>query len=313
MITNNKISACRPEKFEIAKFYSPYRLEKCLNYKIEIPFIYPHTIFKISKLGFEERKATRTLENFRDKILDKRRSIMNANSNNNEQKNNGGTILIDLMIRHEDSFTNKEILDHVLTFVGGYETIANAFAHVMLLLAMHPVVQETLYETIERSILSDDDTSKSALINSIQYLEFVLRESYRLLPTVPLVLREVTDDFEIDSDLVIPKGVKICINFFALQRRKDIWGIDSNEFKPERFGSENTDNRHLFSFLPFSAGPRICIANKYSNIAIKIAIVKLLRKFKFTTTMKMQDIKLKSYISLKLCSEHLISLEKRVK
>jgi len=278
---------------------------------MEIPFLYPHTIFKISKLGFEERKATKVLEDFRDKIMDKRRSIINANSDDNDQKNNGGTILIDHIIRNEDSFTSKEILDHVLIFIGAYETIANAFAHAMLLLAMHPEVQERLYETIERSILTDNDTNKSALINSIQYLEFVLRESYRLLPAVPLVLREVTDDFEIESGLVIPKGVHICINFFALQRRKDIWGPDSTVFKPERFASENSDNRHLFSFLPFSAGPRICIANKYSNIAIKIGIVKLLRKFKFTTAMKMQDIRLKSYISLKLCTEHLVSLERR--
>lgn len=285
-----------------------------MNYKLEIPFLYPNTIYKLTKLYRDEKKAQQHLNEFRHDIIKKRRSIMNATESfvNNDKKD-GRTILIDHIIRNEENFSSKEIVDHVLTFLAGYETIANAVAHVILLLAINPEIQENLYESIQKLILSDSDINNSVLINSIQYLEFALRESYRLMPTVPMVLREVTDDFEMDSDLVIPKGVHLVINFYALHRRKDIWGADANEFKPQRFDSEISDNRHIFSFLPFSGGSRICIANKYSNILLKIAIVKLLRKFKFTTKMKMEDIRLKSYISLKLCTEHLISFEARVK
>ncbi|KAG4077266.1 hypothetical protein HA402_009895 [Bradysia odoriphaga] len=287
--------------------------EKALNYKIEIPFMYPKTIYKLTKLRREEKKAQDVLDAFRHRIMNKRRSIMDAieSTNNNDDKGNRRVVLVDHIIRHENNFTSKEILDHVLTFIGGYETIANALAHNILLLAMHPKTQDKLFEAIQKSISSDDDANNSVIVNGIGFLECVLRESYRLLPAVPTILREVTDDFEIEPGLVIPKGVHLVINIYALHRQINIWGSDANEFKPERFAPEKAGDRHIFSFLPFSGGSRICIANKYSNIAIKMTIVKLLRKFHLKTTMKMEDIKLKSYISLKLCTEHSISLERR--
>lgn len=285
------------------------RTEEALNYKIEIPFLYPNTIYKLTKLRGEEKRAQRILNQFRHNIMNKRRLIVNAS--NNDLKDNGRMVLVDHIIRNEENFTSKEILDHVLTFIGGYETISNAVAHVILLLAINPMSQEKLYNSIQKSISSDDDISNSVVVNSIDYLELVLRESYRLMPTVPMILREVTDDFEIEPNLVIPKGVHLVINIYALHRQTDIWGTDANDFRPERFATDKADSRHIFSFLPFSGGSRICIANKYSNIAIKVAIIKLLRKFKIRSTMKMEDMKLKSYVSLKLCTEHLISLERR--
>lgn len=239
--------------------------------------------------------------------MKKRRSIVEENEKNGSDR----VVLVDHIIRHEEKFTSKEILDHFLTFVGGYETIANSLSHAILLLAMNPEQQEKLYNAISKSIITDDDANNPVIVNGIEYLEWALRECYRLLPAVPVILREVTDDFEIEPGLVIPKGVHLVLNIYALHRQKDIWGADANEFKPERFAAENSNGRHIFSFLPFSGGSRICIANKYSNIANKISIVKLLRKFRLKTSMQANDIRLKSYVSLKLCTEHFISVERR--
>lgn len=196
-------------------FISTYRTEKALNYKIEIPFLYPKTIYKLTNLHCEEKKAQNLLDEFRHNIIKKRRLIMNANErcNNND---NGKMILVDHIIRNEDNFTSKEILDHILTFIGGYETISNAVAHVILLLAINTESQEKLYNAIRKAISSDDDINNSVIVNGIEYLELVLRESYRLMPTVPMFLREITDDFEIEPDLVIPKGVHLVINVYAL-------------------------------------------------------------------------------------------------
>ncbi len=224
---------------------------------------------------------------------------------------NGRYVMIDHIIRNEVKFTNKEILDHFLNFIAGYEILANALAHTILLLAIHPEVQQKLFESIQNSILSDEDVRNSEIVKGIEYLDLVLKETYRLMPTVPMILREVTDDFEMEPGMVIHKGVKIVLNFCALHRRKDIWGSDTAEYKPERFIVGGSDDRHIFSFLPFSGGSRICIANKYSTIALKIATVQLIRKFKFSTSMTMKDIRLKSYVSLKLCTDHMMSLEPR--
>lgn len=261
----------------------------------------------------EEKKAQQILDEFRHYIFKRRREIIKASESTDsvDVPYNGRCVLIDHIIRNEEKFSNKEILDHVLNFVAGYEILAGALAHVILSLAMHPEIQQTLYESIQKSIFTEEDVRNSNIVKGIEDLDLVLKETFRLMPTVPMIMREVTDDFEIEPGLVIPKGVKLVINFCALHRRKDIWGGDADKFKPERFSIENSENRHLFSYLPFSGGSRICIANKYSNIALKIAIIQLLRKFKFSTTMKMEDIRVKSYVSLKLCTDHLISLESR--
>lgn len=287
--------------------------EEAFNHKTEIPLVYPGTFFKLTKLRREEQKAQQILDEFRHYIFKRRRDIMKASecADGVDASQNGRCVLIDHIIRNEEKFSNKEILDHVLNFIAGYEILANALAHGILLLAMHPLIQQNLYESIRKSILSDEDVRNSEIVKGIENLDLVLKETYRLMPTVPMILREVTDDFEIEPGLVIPKGVKLVMNFCALHRREDIWGSDADKFKPERFCMENSESRHLFSYLPFSGGSRICIANKYSNIALKVAMVQLLRKFKFSTTMKMEDIRLKSYVSLKLCTDHLISLEAR--
>lgn len=266
----------------------------------------------------EERKAQKILDEFQRDVINQRRLLIAKqelrvkNNNNNDDEEETipeRNILIDHIILNEDKFTRDEIRDHVLTFVSGYETWANALAHATLLLAMHPQIQEKLFEEVKNA--SVDDLKSSVVINGFKYLEMVLKEIYRLLPTVPMILRETIEDFEIEPGLVIPKGINLVLNFFALHRSKEVWGENADEFIPDRFSLENSETRHPFAFLPFSSGSRICIAYKYSNISLKIAIIKLLQQFRFKTSMEMKDIKLKSYISLKLCSQHLLKVENR--
>jgi cytochrome P450 len=264
----------------------------------------------------EEKKAQTILDDFQRDILMERRKIIKEKElcNNNDEEKGETTernILIDQIILNEEKFTEDETRDHILTFVSGYETWGNALAHAMLMLAIHPEAQERLFEEIQSTITSDDDLKSSATINSMEYLELVQKEIFRLLPTVPMILRETLDDFEMEPGLVIPKETNLVINFYALHRRKDIWGEDAEVFKPERFLPENSMNRHPFAFLPFSSGSRICIGYKYSNISLKIAMVKLIQNFKFKTSMTIDDIRLKSYISLKLCTKHLLTVTKR--
>lgn len=288
-----------------------------MNDKFTIPFLYPYTLYKLTSMYREEKKAQKILNEFQSDILMERRKILKKQElsfNNNEGEEDmtkERNILIDHILLNEDKFTEEEIRDHVLTFVSGYETWGNAIAHAMLLLAMHPEAQERLYEEIQQTIKSDNDLKSSDTVHKMQYLDMVEREILRLMPTVPMILRETLEDFELEPGLVIPKETNLLINFYVLHRRKDLWGDDADQFVPERFLPEKNEKRHQFAFLPFSSGSRICIGYKYSNISMKISIIKLLQHFRFKTSMKMEDIRCKSYISLKLCSKHMLTIEKR--
>lgn len=64
------------------------------------------------------------------------------------------------------------------------------------------------------------------------------------------------------SRMFVAKGTHVMINTHSLHQRQDIYGQDSEEFKPERWASQQTLN--YWDYLPFSGGPRICIGRKLS-------------------------------------------------
>jgi cytochrome P450 len=178
--------------------------------------------------NFQAHQAQKLLDEFQKDIMAQRKELIlkdsNANNSSEDLKMPQRNILMDHIILNEEKFTPEEIRDHILTFVSGYETWANALAHTMLLLAMHPEMQEKLHHEVQAKFLSDEDLKSTEKINSFKYLDSVIKEALRLMPTVPMVLRQPLEDFEIEPSLVIPKDTCLLINFFIIFRRKDIWG-----------------------------------------------------------------------------------------
>lgn len=246
----------------------------------------------------EEQKAISIINECFKLMLDVRKSSSNNDANEN--------LFIDQFIENEKNFTQKETEEHLSTLFSGAETVSISLSHIILLLAMNPEVQDKLYEEL-KTILNDDEESFKKEIKNCDYLDKVYKEANRVLPPVPLSFREVLDDFEIEPGTVLPKGSCLVINFFALHHNKAYWGENSEKFVPERFSEERIAN----TYLPFSAGQRICIAFKFSEIEIKIFMARLLEKFKFSTSLKYEELKFKSFISLKLCGPHLVKIQKR--
>jgi cytochrome P450 len=94
-----------------------------------------------------------------------------------------------------------------------------------------------------------------------------------------------------------------------LNRNKDTWGLNAEDFHPSRFQSENCSTHQ--SFWPFSVGPRHCIGKSYALFAIKMTLAKLIRNFKVSTDLKYEEIKFKLDITLKICQNLAVKLQKR--
>ncbi|CAO1384627.1 unnamed protein product [Diamesa serratosioi] len=288
-------------------------------------FVYPQTFYKLTPRYWETKKYEKCLKDFHQKIIDERRAMLQKqkdnsinDANNNEQTEDNefekpaNSIFIDHILNNEGSFNDDQIKDHVITVLSaGYETSATATAHCLLFLAMHPNVQNQMYEEITEVFTSDDTKINNDTLSQLKYMDRVIKESMRIAPVGPVIFREALEDFEITPGCVVPKGTTFILNIYGLHRSKELWGPNACNFDPDNFLSENVSQRHPCSYIPFSTGRRNCIGTRYAMTSMKIMFLQLLRNYKFSTDLKYEDLRFKAVLTLKLVGEHLVKIERR--
>lgn len=229
----------------------------------------------------------------------------------NMKSGNENSLLEALMKAESKSYTRKQICEHILTFLNaGLDTTTAHLYFTILFLAMHLKVQEKLATEVESFFRSNKTVDYDSLAQ-LEYLDRVVKESFRLAPPIFLIGRETIEDFEILPGMVIPKETSLAINTFVLHRRKEIYGKDSEQFNPDNFLPEKVAERHSFSFQPFSTGRRNCIGYRFAIFFVKLVLVKLVRNFVFTTKSNYEDLRFKYGMTLKLTDDHLVSFEQR--
>lgn len=192
----------------------------------------------------------------------------------------------------------------------GHETSALTMSAVLLILAMHQDVQQKVLQELEDVFDSIDEEVDNLKSNELPYLEMVIKECMRLFPVLPMIARDCSKDIVLNT-CTIPAGAIIMINIFNAQRSTKSWGKDAHLFKPERFSHEEFSNIHPYAYIPFTAGPRICIGLKYAMNVMKVVLVHFLRNYKINTNLKYDEINLKVAVSLKIVQKYIIQIETR--
>ncbi|KAG5670296.1 hypothetical protein PVAND_000572 [Polypedilum vanderplanki] len=157
-----------------------------------------------------------------------------------------------------------------------HDTTSSAIAFTLLNLAKHQEIQKKVYNEcfeIFGNDLSQQPTMQD--LNKMNYLDKVIKENLRLYPSVPNFGRKFNDD-EVIGDYIFPKNVAIRISPYSMGRDPKLFP-DPLKFDPSRFEIEK--NIKLFSFVPFSAGPRNCIGQKYAMLELKSVLSKIVRNF----------------------------------
>lgn len=127
------------------------------------------------------------------------------------------------------------------------------------MLAMHTDIQEKAFDEVCDVFPNIDFDVEYEQLDKLTYLDMVINETLRLLPSIPIIGRQVAEDTVIAHDIVLPRGMQIIIPIYNLHRRKDIWGPDADIFNPDNFLPENINQKHLYAYIPFSKGNRNCI------------------------------------------------------
>jgi cytochrome P450 len=186
----------------------------------------------------------------------------------------------------------KETRDPVLMrdqalniLLAGRDTTAGTLSFTFALLLRNKRVFHKLREAILQEFGTGTENISFQSLKRCEYLKHVINEVLRLYPQVPLNFRTANKDTTLprgggpdqSKPVFIKKGTAVFYATYSLQRDKEFWGEDANEFVPERW--EN----HKFSawrYIPFNGGPRICLGQQFALTEIAYAITRVLQNFK---------------------------------
>ncbi len=197
------------------------------------------------------------------------------------RQNPGATrdLLSRLLTAHDgaDHMSDKQLRDEILTlFVAGHETTALSLCWSLYLLAKHPDVYRQVQGEVDA--LDDEPTVKD--LPRLGKVLRVFKEALRMYPPLPLYSRDTIEDIVIGGH-EIPAKTPIIISPYATHHRPELW-TDAERFDPDRFLPSAEASRHRYAYIPFSAGPRICIGNHFALMEATLVLTTLLRTFEFS-------------------------------
>ncbi|XP_032306907.1 probable cytochrome P450 313a3 isoform X1 [Drosophila ananassae] len=278
--------------------------------EVMLPILRNKTISNI--LGFEKKKTQEFLKiNFlMDKIIS---SKLNSQPETGTDPSKNTVINRVLELYSKNEIGLHEVKGECCNMVlAAFETTALTVHHTLILLAMFPKYQDILYEELKEVYPAGGDLKvEYEDLQKLVYLDRVLNETLRLIPPVPIAVRDVQEDFRLCNEVLVPKGVAVAVDIFNVHRNKDHWGPDADTFNPDNFLPENVRERPPYAFIPFSKGRRNCIGWKYALISSKVALAQILRSYKLSTSFRYEDLVFVDNIGMKLSKSPQISFNRR--
>ncbi|XP_070687626.1 cytochrome P450 2F2-like [Pempheris klunzingeri] len=178
------------------------------------------------------------------------------------------------------SFSEDQLCAFLLDLhFAGTDTTANTTLTAFLYLMNYPLIQERCQHEIDK-VLDGKDQASYEDRHQMPYVQAVIHEIQRVADTVPLsVFHCTTNDTEL-MGYSIPKGTIIIPNLSSVLHEEGQWK-SPHEFNPENFLNEKGEFVKPLAFMPFSAGPRVCLGEGLARMELFLFVVTLLRKFKF--------------------------------
>ncbi|KAJ7134537.1 cytochrome P450 monooxygenase pc-2 [Mycena epipterygia] len=149
-------------------------------------------------------------------------------------------------------------------------------------LAMYPEVNTRLREEVLQHVGPSRRPTYDD-IRDMKFLRAVINETMRLYPSVECINATTwPSPNPNEKPIYIPAGTQVPYSVFMMHRRKDLWGPDAEEFDPDRWLDERLKTYLLansFQFLPFNAGPRICLGQQFAYNEMSFILIRLLQNF----------------------------------
>jgi len=188
-----------------------------------------------------------------------------------------GDVLSMLLVARDDDgggMTDRQVRDEVMTLLlAGHETTANLLTWTFYALARHPDVRARVEAEVDGALGGRTPTVDD--LPRLPYVAMVLDEVMRLWPPAYTTGRTALRDVEIGGHR-LAKGAGVLVNIYGIHRRPDYYP-EPERFMPARMAPEAKKARPKGAYLPFGAGPRVCIGNHFALMEAQLAVAAIVQ------------------------------------
>ncbi|PIC26918.1 hypothetical protein B9Z55_019345 [Caenorhabditis nigoni] len=265
--------------------FNKLSVDHSMKAHLQIPFLF-------WLLGYQKQKDdyVYTMKTFtRDVTAGRMTDLKLGHIENHASKRDMNFLDILLCSKETKDWSEEDIREEVDTFMfAGHDTTAASFSWMCWNMAHNQDIQEKVYkEIIEIFGENPNGDVDSEGIKKLDYTERVLKESKRRIAPVPTLQRKLREDMEIGGHM-IPAGVNISVAPTIFHSNPK--GFPNPEkFDPDRFLSENMDKRNAYDYIPFSAGLRNCVGQKFAQLNEKVLLIHMLRNYRIEPMLDFND------------------------
>lgn len=234
-------------------------------------------------LNRKYQRALKVMQHYIMAIIDEEQNRKNSQWNSSNRPRN---LISNLVASLDDDsstktrLTPKEVFDEVsLSILAGFETTSTALSWFIFYMTKYPEIQEKIKTELRENHLLGRQNLTLETLDSLIYIDCVVREVLRYAPIAGAISREATADCRID-DIPISKGDTITIAVHNIHHDPRYWNIDPTKFYPERFLDEDKNPRP-YSFLQFGGGHRACAGQDLAFFELKVLITRLMQRVTF--------------------------------
>ncbi|KAE8737288.1 Cytochrome P450 CYP4 [Frankliniella occidentalis] len=255
------------------------------------------TLFKLSKHYDDYQEMVRVGDSFVSKVLDlkmeaqAKETLGQAEEAGEPDAQGSGKqgkrkAFLDHLLSSEEgkTLTKDELsgeLKHLVAAANS--TTSDTLSFFLYCIAIRQDVQAKILEELDAVFEGDREREvEVADLPKLKYLERAFKETLRYFAPAPIYARQPDSDVKLPSGATLPKGCVVLVSPHFTHKDPDIWP-DPDVFEPDRFLPHNSVGRHPHAFIPFSAGTRSCIGQRFVMMFLKTAAATVLRRFHVTT------------------------------
>ncbi|KAM0734615.1 Cytochrome P450 4C1 [Formica fusca] len=292
-----------------------HRASKLILDRFIQPWYWSDWLYDIMPSGKEHKSLINIIHTFTKEVIRKKKIARQSGNRSTKSENEDDELdigmprrkaFLDLLLdqneKDETPLTDDELRAQVDTFMfEGHDATAVAITWTLFLLGNNLEHQEKVHEELEE-VFKDSKTPASVKeLLQLKYLERVIKETLRIFPSVPIITRKLAEDVKI-GDYTLPKDATVMLEIALTHLNPEVWS-DPNKFDPDRFLPDNSKHRNPYAYIPFSAGPRNCIGQKFALLEEKAILTAILRKWKVKSVKTTDTVQYGLNIIYRPCEE----------